>query len=404
MEADVQERALPTFSLAERDRRWRRVLELMATEGIDVLVAPANTASYNKAQSDARYLTQFGMVEESVACVFPRDGRVIGLGGPSSKLAAGWIDDVRTPRRTFAEAIVAALKEIGAQRPTIGICGLAPSPLLFMRAPDGVVGHTLVEKLRAELPDARIVSGTEVMAEARMVKSEEEIAFLEKGVRLAEAGLQALLDTARPGIKESACYAALVAAEIARDCTLPFMIGWVSGPVGHVYPRLTQATQRILQDGDVILNEIEGRWAGYTAQIDQSTFVGDVPSECRDAWAIGVDSFNRTVAAMKPGVTYGELIRACADTPSVAGWSARLVLHGRGLGDDGPLITTPPFDPAVVERPLQEGNVFVVKPAVHREGRGETARFGDSVVVTATGARRLGARSTDFATYNVGVS
>lgn len=402
MEPDAAERALPSLSLAERDRRWRRVRELMAEAGIDVLVAPPNTASYNKAQSDARYLTQFGMVEESAACVFPLDGPVIGFGGPSTRLVAGWVEDVRTPRRTFADAIVGALKEVGAERATIGLCGLTSSPMLFMRMPDGVVGHSLVEKIRAELPQAKVVSATSALGEARMVKSAEEIVFLEKGTQLAEAGLEALLRTARPGVKESACYAALVAAEIAQDCTLPFMIGWISGPVGRTYGRLTQATGRVLQEGDVLLNEIEGRWAGYTAQIDQSTFVGRVPADCRDAWAVAVESFNRTVAAMKPGVTYGELLQACEATPQVNGWSARLVLHGRGLGDDGPLITTPPFDPAVVERPLQEGNVFVIKPAVHREGRGETARFGDSVAVTATGARRLGTRTQDFARYNVG--
>ena len=47
---------------------------------------------------------------------------------------------------------------------------------------------------------------------------------------------------------------------------------------------------------------------------------------------------------------------------------------------------------------------FVIKPAVERNGEGDAARFGDSVVVTANGARRLGTRSTDFAAYNVGVS
>jgi hypothetical protein len=55
-----------------------------------------------------------------------------------------------------------------------------------------------------------------------------------------------------------------------------------------------------------------------------------------------------------------------------------------------------------MERPLQEGNAFVIKPAVDRDGEGDAARFGDSVVVTATGARRLGQRPLDFAHYHVG--
>ncbi len=401
MTSEDAERALPTFSIAERDRRWARVRELMAQSGIDVLVAPPNTGSYDKFQADARYLTQFGMNAESVACVFPLHGKVVGFAGPSARLAAGWIEDVRMPRRAFVDAIIDALKELQVGDGTIGVCGLTDGLLSYVRAPDGVVGSTLMDRMRAEFPRARIVSATDVTGEARMVKGDEEIAFLEQGTAVSEAALQALLATARPGVSEAACCAAIYAAAIERGGTMPFMLGWVSGPAGHAYGRLTHATQRVLREGDVLLNEIEGRWGGYAAQIDQSTFVGRVPTFCRDAWAAGVEAFERTVAAMRPGVTYGELLDVCAATPTPGGWAARLVLHGRGLGDDGPLITNPPHNPVVLERPLEAGNVFVIKPAVELAGYTETARFGDSVAVTANGARRLGTRGQDFAIYNI---
>src|ERR1044071_574739 len=101
MEPDVAERALPSFSLAERARRWAGVRELMKEAGIDVLVAPPNTGGNERNQADARYLTQFGMNGEQIACVFPLNGFVVGFGGPSAKLVSSWIDDVRSPRRTF---------------------------------------------------------------------------------------------------------------------------------------------------------------------------------------------------------------------------------------------------------------------------------------------------------------
>jgi Xaa-Pro aminopeptidase len=403
MATAIEERALPSFTLAERDRRWGRVRALMAEAGIDVLVAPPNNGSNDKFQADARYLTQFGLNGELAGCIFPLNGPVIGFGGPSAKLLSRWIEDVRSPRRTFNDAIIGALGEIGADRATIGVCGLDPGIYNLMRAPDGVVGSRLMDQMRATFPNARIVSATDLMGEARIVKSAEEVAFLETAAAIADAGMEALLRTARPGVKESAVYGAIVAAELELDCTFPFMLAWLSGPYGDVYGRLNQATGRILRDGDIILNEIEGRWGGYTAQIDQSTFVGRVANECRDAWKVAAESFERTVAAMKPGVTFGEMRAACAATPAVNGWQARLVLHGRGLGDEGPLITTPPFAPGVMERPLQEGNAFVIKPAVERNGEGDAARFGDSVVVTAAGARRLGRRPLDFAHYHVGV-
>lgn len=405
------EKPFPLFSLAERDRRWRRVRELMAEHGIDILLAPPNNnemvGSVSSANADARYLTQFGMNGETAACVFPLEGRVIGFAGPSVKLAAGWLEDARTPGRGMSDAIVDALREAAADGKTIGIAGLTQGKLAWVRAPEGVVNHTMIDKLQRAFPRARIVSATDVLGEARLVKSEEEIVFLERGMRLAEAALQALLDTARPGVKESTCYAAMVAAEIERDGTVPFALTLQSGPVGHLRPDdlagppLHQPTPRLLQRGDLIRTRIEGRWGGYTAQMDQSVFVGPVPEECRDAWAVAIDSFERSLEAMKPGVTFGEVFEVCGSARSIGGWTARLTLHGRGLGDDGPLIAGGSFPPEIVHWPLEPGHAFVLKPAVVKDGRAENARFGDSVVVTQTGARRLGIRSLDFASYDV---
>lgn len=402
MEPTTMELPWPTLSVAERDRRWKRVRELMTEQGVDVLVAPPNTGGNERFQADARYLTQFGMNGEQVGCVFPLHGAVIGFGGPSTRLAGGWIDDVRNPGRIFTEALIGALTEQGVEHGVIGVCGLAPSPINLMRAPDGVVGSLLMDRLRETFPEARIVSATALTGEARITKGSEEVACLERSTAIAEAGLEALLEIARPGVRETSCYGEMVRAEIDAGGSLPFKLSWISGPVGHVSPRLTMATPRVLRDGDIIINEIEGNWAGYQAQIDQSTFVGNTPAECADAWKMGVEAFERTVAAMRPGATFGDILDACAATPEVAGWRARLGLHGRGLGDEGPLITNAPYDAVTLARPLQEGNTFIIKPAIVRDGRGDAASMGDTVTVTAGGARRLGTRSLAFATYQVG--
>src|SRR6185503_8191550 len=91
-----------------------------------------------------------------------------------------------------------ALKELGVEQGVIGVCGLQPSKYNLMRVPDGVVGSNLMDLMRETFPKARIVSATHVTGEARMTKSAEEVAFLERGTAIAEAGLDALLEVARP--------------------------------------------------------------------------------------------------------------------------------------------------------------------------------------------------------------
>ena len=109
----------------------------------------------------------------------------------------------------------------------------------------------------------------------------------------------------------------IVEAVIAGGSSLPFKLSWETAPLAHLRAP-TQATQRVLRDGDLIINEIEGNYGGYMAQIDTSVYVGHVPADCQDAFKVATDSFERTVAAMRPGVTFGEILGACAATPQVA--------------------------------------------------------------------------------------
>src|SRR5947209_13815731 len=114
------------FSLEERDRRWWKVRDLMARDGIDVIVCLPWNGNHDRSQADPRYLTQLGENTDETAVVFPLDGEVTAWhsrGGvwPSSN----WFTDVRAAARGTGGASVAGrLKELGLERATIGIGGL----------------------------------------------------------------------------------------------------------------------------------------------------------------------------------------------------------------------------------------------------------------------------------------
>jgi Xaa-Pro dipeptidase len=93
---------------------------------------------------------------------------------------------------------------------------------------------------------------------------------------------------------------------------------------------------------------------------------------------------------LRPGVTLGEL--AALTEAFVAGtpYSARLIMHGRGLGDDAPMFIF--SDEAMRDWVVEANAVFMVKPVIMTEGRARNVVWGDSVVATPTGARRLGTR------------
>jgi Xaa-Pro aminopeptidase len=229
------------------------------------------------------------------------------------------------------------------------------------------------------------------MGEARFVKSAEEIEFLRRAVVIAERGLNALLESAGVGVFEPLIMANMYRAAIAAGGSMPLMYGWISGPFGDVYPRLEQPVHRNLKSGDYLMVEIEGKWGGYTSQVDQSITFGDVPSWAGDAYRVAVECFHDILNVLRPGVTFDELQEAAKKVNRAQKAAGSLVMHGRGLGDDGPLITQR-SQPNVGDIALQENNVFMIKPSIAYNGKDDVGHVGDTVLVTKNGAQRLGTR------------
>ena len=188
--------------------------------------------------------------------------------------------------------------------------------------------------------------------------------------------------------------AAMYQASIAAGGSLPLMMGWYSGPFGSPdIVRLEQPAHRALQRGDGVMVEIEGRWGGYVSQIDQSVTFGEVPEWAEDAHKAAVQCWHDVFATIRPGVRFEELRQAAKKIERTRKAIGGLIMHGRGLGDDGPLIL--PFagsESRADQDVLVEDTVFVIKPNVTYKGHQNVGHVGETVRVTRSGAERLGTR------------
>ena len=84
---------------------------------------------------------------------------------------------------------------------------------------------------------------------------------------------------------------------------------------------------RLLERGDVIINEIEASWIGYRAQGVQPVFVEVIDPVQAELIKVQREIFNRVVESLKPGVTVGELAEL---TKSTAESAAPKTRPGRG--------------------------------------------------------------------------
>jgi Xaa-Pro dipeptidase len=395
----------PRFSLAERDRRWAAVRKLMRERGIDVIVVPNNTGHSTDFQANARYLTHVGGGGDAdIAAVFPVEGEVTAVAtsaAPRWPCVQDWTTDVREARRAYGRATVERLKELKVDHACIGVSGLGAGT----RTPEGTMLHGFWTAMMEAFPKAKYVDATPVLDEVRFVKSDEEIDVLRKSTQIIEKGVEAKIEHARVGAVDWEVWAAAMYAMMKNGSEIPVHQHWLSGR--NPVRTLTRPMFRRLERGDMIIDELEASWIGYRSQIVQPVFVGEADPVHQELIKIQREIFDTVIDALRPGVTVRELseltekagVRATPKTGPAAGAIGNLTMHGRGAGDDGPIITNHSRNARDLDATLKENMVFILKPSTE-VGSGASkyiCTWGDTVVVTRSGGRRLGTFPHDLA-------
>lgn len=382
---------IPTFSQAERDRRWQLLRAEMRTANLDALIALPNQGHWDQFGADARYITQIGGFQTEVAVALPAEGDVTAVVRGENEiewwgLAQEWVTDIRGSRRSYGEPIIDRLKEIKAKR--VGVIALGG----LVRAPEGVIPWGTYEKIRSELPDVQFENATDVMQAVRAVKSAEEIAFVEKAADIINCALDVLVQEAKPGATENHLIAEMIREAVEQGGEpISMLLFGTGGPEVPWAQRVF--TNRALQPGDMINTEVEGKYGGYCAQALQPIMLGPWPAELERMYDATAVIFEKMLKLLKPGLTFGEVASFYQDEIRAAGYEpGGALMHGRGLGEDAPMLWGARENFPEARETLKAGHVFIFKPAAMQVGMRDSIRAGDTVAIEANGARRLGKR------------
>lgn len=371
------------FSTAERDRRWRRVREAMRKAGFDALLTPA---ADGEAEADSRYL-----VERGGWVVFPLEGRVVSIAdsGDRGRGSAGqWADETRPAEDgAWSTPVVDALRSSKLETARIGVGRLSG----VLRNLEGDVNYTSLERILKALPRARFESAAELLLRVKLLRSAEEIRVLELATAASERGLLALLGAARPGrLHQEAWIEAWVAMTRATGET-PARLALRAGDEANTSGG--RPLRETLQPGQVLNQEIAARLLGHMAQVNQSFCVGGPPPADWDSAArYCIDVFHELVEWIRPGRRFMDLCRLYAERARARSPELEprwVLVHTCGLGDGPRMGLLRDETPELVIEPTM---VFTIKPRILIKGARPTAQFGDPVVVTEKGARRLGTR------------
>jgi Xaa-Pro dipeptidase len=369
------------FSTAERDRRWSRVREMMRREKFDCLITPA--ASGGDAAADSRYLTQHeGWV------VFPADGRPVLM--TDSRVPPepdDWVADVHTTRDgLWSTLVIDALREAKMEHARIGVGRLVDAP----RNLEGDVAFTTLDRLRRALPNVQFDSATDALVRIKLLRSPEEIALLEKVTEASERGIDALVRAARPGTWHKDVWLAVFTALHEATGAPPSRLAVRAGAEANTStggPMLER-----LQAGQIMNQEIAAQALGFMAQVNHSIVIGQAPAPWASTAKYCIDVLHELVEWIRPGRRFMDLCRlyaerAVARTPGLS--PTWVLVHTCGLGD-GPRMGAGRSE--TTDLIIEPSMVFTLKPRIVIPGVSPSVQFGDPILVTEQGARRLGRR------------
>ncbi|MDE3001543.1 MAG: Xaa-Pro peptidase family protein [Gemmatimonadota bacterium] len=351
------------FSRAEMERRYARAREEMDRRGLDALFVTGEENFQYFTGTTASAALHASLTRPSVF-VLPLDGEPIVVTQGQDNLALGsYVTDVRgyTNLFEFPKAVVIrALRDAGAAGGSVGAeLGLEQR----MGMPAGAY-----QDLTSALTDLTFVDAADVIVNLRMVKSEEEIAYIRQAGEVTARARQRLFRVIRPGMteRETARLLRRLILEEGGDGT-----SFVMQLLGIPGSRNPFGYDRPLEAGQVVGVDTGARVGMYTIDYTRWGVLGPASDALRRMYDALLEVNRKMAAALGPGVTCAEIYRvgneaidtACSKTEGLERFGPSRMGHGQGM-----LITEPPSIHPEDQTPLAPGMVLSTEPGLSAEG------------------------------------
>lgn len=290
-----------------------------------------------------------------------------------------YIEDVRYDD-DLPMNITNVITEMGMQNSDIGIVGM------------DVLSAAVYQDVCHLLPHVGFYAADDIVMNLRAAKSPYEIGILRRGAEISDEVGLLLRDYLRPGLTERQVYQ-FITGELTRRGVTGAFATCQSGVRSETAYELVPASDKVIESGDMVHMEINGKLDGYMIDVCRSTVVGQASPEQIHTLETTLEMLEKSVAAMRPGVISEDLEQISGQIALANGYDknhtrtfngpATYLGHAIGLGVDEP--------PVLAKRDktiLVPGMVITVEPGLYMTGHGG-CRIEDEILVTEDGTEVL---------------
>ncbi|NQV44440.1 MAG: aminopeptidase P family protein [Rhodospirillales bacterium] len=376
------------FSKSELAERRRKTCEAMANEGMDGMLIFRQETMF--------YLTgydTFGFV--FFQCLYlGADGSMTLLTRPPDLRQAqitSIIKDIRlwadAPDASPSDDLRDILEEYGCRGKTLGV----EWESYGLTARNG-------QRLSAAMEGyCALTDASELVSKLRVIKSPAEIEYVRKAGQLGDAGWDAAVEVAGPGVDEGEVLAALQGAIFRGGGDFPAN-NIVLGSGRDAMLCRYHTGRRKIDPQDQLTIEWAGVYRHYHAAMMRTMCFGTPPQRQLDLYDAALEALEAVHAAIKPGNTFGDGFQAHVDVLDRRGLAEhRLKACGYSLG------TT--YAPNWMDWPMlyernpvgfEPGMVVFTHMIIFDSDAGLAMTLGETVLVTSDGNERLSSASRDL--------
>ena len=381
----------PQFSGTEYERRYLATRMKMERLGLDCLVIGGAPSHWNYGGGVTWLTGHLEWHAMAVYLVVPLVGDpvfIYSMGGTHREATrrAVFVKDVRDSNRgNFGDVIGDVVLEMGLDKGTIGLPLIDPRYKDYMPVND-------YRQMVGKLPNATFKRVGNFFHELIVVKSPEEQAWVVRAGELMARAIEAMTEAARPGVTDYELKSEAGYAIMEGGGQIDFLI-IASTPMDNpsVIVGNPRPSGRVLQKGDIIINELAAGFNGYTAQIGVPICVGEPTPKVRKMFdEVVLPVFNRMAAKIAPGFTLYDVWEESKFIREMGYQSRPGHLHGidwvshpPGIGAAGPHWEED------IDLVIKPGVVHMLEPnPITMDGR-LGLFFGHTLLVTPDGNRRV---------------